>query len=171
MAWDESKLRPMPKRFWAKVSKGSSCWLWCGGRSSTGYGIIGFPRKGGSVSTHRYIWELTYGPIPQGMFVCHSCDVRNCVNPEHLFLGTAKDNIHDAITKGRIDPRRIGSLGPRLKGADHKMAKLSADDVRAIRRLRQLCPPVSYRHISCLFPVTPTQACRITLRKSWSSIA
>ena len=50
---------------------------------------------------HRQAWVQNFGPIPKGMYVCHTCDVRNCINPEHLFLGTQSDNIRDMATKGR----------------------------------------------------------------------
>lgn len=56
----------------------------------------------GTIYAHRFAWELAYGPIPHGMFVCHSCDVPGCVNPGHLFLGTHSDNMRDASAKGRL---------------------------------------------------------------------
>ncbi|HBR21586.1 MAG TPA: hypothetical protein DD713_03315 [Nitrospiraceae bacterium] len=59
---------------------------------------------------HRFMYELCIGPIPEGMLVCHTCDIERCGNPEHLFLGTHKDNTQDAINKGRFDPRRLGNL-------------------------------------------------------------
>jgi len=76
----------------------SGCWIWlCD--SSRGYGRI--EHNGRRIGAHRYSWMLHNGPIPDGMCVCHRCDVPACVNPAHLFLGTHKDNIHDMIKKGR----------------------------------------------------------------------
>ncbi len=57
--------------------------------------------KGKSIGLHRYVFEQVYGPIPKGIYVCHSCDNNKCINPEHLFLGTAKDNQQDALSKGK----------------------------------------------------------------------
>lgn len=76
----------------------SGCWLWFGAEGS-GYGRVGF--KGNLLLTHRVSWELTNGPIPDGLWVLHKCDVRCCVNPDHLFLGTPKDNMQDKLRKGR----------------------------------------------------------------------
>lgn len=78
----------------------SGCWLWVGGTNGKGYGqlwIDGEP----SIMAHRLSWELHNGPIPKGMLVCHKCDTPPCVNPDHLFIGTDKDNIQDCIKKGR----------------------------------------------------------------------
>lgn len=79
----------------------SGCWLWTGRYGNNGYGTFGGGRKGERTGAHRLVWEITNGPIPDGLFVLHRCDVRGCVNPEHLFLGTAKDNTQDMMAKGR----------------------------------------------------------------------
>lgn len=91
-------------RFWAKVQKGDGCWLWTGGVART-YGQFSLPRNGGKarvIKAHRFSWELENGrAIPPGMHVMHSCDVRLCVNPAHLSIGTHTDNVRDMVRKGR----------------------------------------------------------------------
>ena len=77
----------------------SDCWLWLGSVTSRGYGNIGV--EGKTKSVHRVYWEALNGPAPEDMFVCHTCDVPICVNPEHLFLGTRLDNTQDMVNKGR----------------------------------------------------------------------
>lgn len=77
------------------------CWLWTGATFKTGYGFIVKREDQSKTLAHRWAWELLRGPIPAGMFLCHKCDVRNCVNPDHLFVGTQQDNVNDMWKKGR----------------------------------------------------------------------
>ena len=102
--------RTPTERFWAKVDKygpvhpvlGTACWLWLGA-TSVGYGTFTIHTQPTRLvgSTHRFSWEIANGLIPNGLFVLHRCDVRHCVNPNHLFLGTAGDNARDMARKGR----------------------------------------------------------------------
>src|ERR1700756_2891954 len=90
-------------RFWAKVAKGPGCWEWQGKRHYKGYGHFTVRGQGRrrTLKAHRVSWELANGPIPEGLHVLHSCDNPPCVNPDHLFLGTDMDNVHDRDAKGR----------------------------------------------------------------------
>lgn len=103
----------------------TGCWLWEGGAQQHGYGK--FTVKGKPRWAHRVAWELYKGPIPKGLSVLHKCDVPACVNPDHLFLGTAKDNVHDAIAK-----KRMNYFLNRKRGEDNGNSKLTKEKVLAI---------------------------------------
>jgi hypothetical protein len=117
---------PVEARFWPKVRKTATCWLWTGSEKHNGYGQIFF--DGGPKRVHRISWVIHFGKIPKGKWVLHRCDNRCCVNPEHLFLGTAEDNTADMMSKNRCS--RIGR-----KGEDNPSAKLSDKDIESIRIL------------------------------------
>ena len=94
------KERLLEKRF---IENETGCWLWTGYLNHLGYGKIGTGPRGSKILyVHRASWEIFKGPIPKELFVLHKCDVPRCFNPDHLFLGTQKQNIEDCIAKGRF---------------------------------------------------------------------
>ena len=92
---------PWKPRFLKYIKKTPTCWLWIASKDNGGYGTLG--RDGKLEKAHRLSWEFYNGLIPKGMNVLHKCDVRDCVNPEHLWLGTQFDNMQDAVKKGRMN--------------------------------------------------------------------
>jgi HNH endonuclease len=92
---------PLAARFWSKVLRTDGCWPWIAHVHKWGYGQFTYTH-GRTRLAHRVAWELTYGPIPDGLFVCHRCDNPACCRPDHLFLGTAADNMADRDRKGRV---------------------------------------------------------------------
>jgi HNH endonuclease len=103
-----------------------TCWLWKAGRAANGYGHSStLP----GVLVHRAVYAAVFGPVPDGYLVCHTCDVRNCANPHHLFAGSAQDNVDDMHAKGRWRP------GDRRAGEDHWARKVKAPMREQIRLL------------------------------------
>lgn len=115
----------MGDRFWSKVDKTETCWLWTGGLTKDGYGRFWYH---GNRSAHRVIFELLFGTIAPTLNVCHHCDVRRCVRPDHLFVGTQSDNIKDCWAKGR----QSFNAQP-MRGSRNGNHSLTEDQVREIR--------------------------------------
>lgn len=137
-----------PERFWSKVAVGevSECWEWLASKS-LGYGR--FSIHGKMWQAHRVAWTLTFGPIPEGLHVCHHCDNKGCCNPYHLFLGTDLDNIQDSARKGRM------------------AKKLSIEDVREIRELLEE-DNLLLREIAALFGVRGVAIGKIKSGYTWA---
>lgn len=97
-------------RLWWRVSNRDDpykCWEWSGATIKGGYGVLTF--KSVPYYTHIVAWEVTFGPVPKGLKVLHTCDNPPCCNPDHLFIGTQKDNMQDASEKGRLKGRQSKS--------------------------------------------------------------
>ena len=97
-----TKRVPLADRLWSRVVKTDTCWLYGGKEYGNKYAHISEGGRGGKMlSAHRVSYEQHHGPVPRGKFVCHKCDVKNCVNPDHLYAGTHEDNNRDRVERGR----------------------------------------------------------------------
>ena len=149
------------ERFLEKIEKTDSCWLWTG-KPAPGVGYGRFKIKAVTHYAHRLAYDYFVGPIPEddsyhGICVCHKCDVRLCVNPEHLFLGTAQDNMLDKMSKDR---HRCPA------GEMHGRATLTWGEVSEIRKLR--LQGVLLREISARFGVSPPTISMICNGRLWA---
>lgn len=136
----------------------SGCHIWTGGLNAQGYGMIRMGAK--HRRAHRLAWEAANGPIPEGLGLMHSCDVRCCVNPNHLTPAAQADNLKDMFAKGR------GRI-PDVKGERQGSAKLTADDVRKIRAMDGSVPR---KKIAAIFNVDVSNVGLICRRKAWAHV-
>ncbi len=141
-------------RLLAKTDRSGECWLWTGAvnRGAGGYGW--FAMQGGQTLAHRASWLLHNGPIAPGLHVLHRCDVRLCVNPAHLFLGTNADNVADKVAKGRT-----------ARGESHA-TRLAPSDIREIRAATG-----TIRQIGARFGVAYSHVARIRRGEIWRSVS
>lgn len=163
------------RRFWSHVDIQTplECWHWDRGRDFDGYGKFAF--KGTTLRAHRVSYYLHYGVDPLDLLVCHRCDNPRCVNPYHLFLGTASDNIQDAFDKGRLIvpagdehwTRAHPEYHPR--GEQVGGAKLTTADVIEIRRLYTV-ERIKQGDIAKRFGVTRECISAIIRGKNWTHI-
>lgn len=173
--------------FWSRVDRRGpdECWEWTASRYPTGYGYITI---GGKKSyAHRVAYELTHGPIPGGLHICHRCDNPPCCNPAHLFAGTAKDNMQDRDRKGRsgrhTHPEAYALIGQKTaiklrgrkrgyhenaRGEDHGSAKLTEDKVRELRYLAR--QGWTGRQLSRHFGIAASTANDIIRRRTWRHV-
>jgi hypothetical protein len=162
------KIIPATDRFWALVDRGgpihpllgTRCWLWTGFIAPSGYGH--FRLRGRARMTNRAVYELATGhPPPPGFDVCHRCDVRHCVRwPDHLFLGTRRENVHDMIKKGR---------DRKARGEQVYTAKLTANDVRLIRA-DYAAGLHTTTELGRHFSVSQNSICSAIKRRTWKHV-
>lgn len=147
------------ERFWSHVIKlsetNSGCWIWTGTLNQEGYGVFSVDSL--PVRAHRYSWQLANShhistPL---LFVCHKCDVRACVNPDHLFLGESYENTQDMVNKGR-----------QALGEKHGKARLTEEDIPMIRQ-----SPLTNSELANQFGVTRQAINRIRKRLNWKQVA
>lgn len=156
----------LAERFWRYVKKSDGCWEWIGALNDAGYGILGIGgRSKGSIRAHRLSWMFAHRrrAIPKGMQICHHCDNRKCVRPDHLFMGTNADNVRDMWKKGR------GSPPPIHRGEKNSRTKLKPKEVREIRRLAK--QGESFPQIARQFRIGLSSVHRIAKRQTWSHLS
>jgi hypothetical protein len=146
------------ERFMEKVDIGE-CWLWTASKYHHGYGCFHF--RGRMWQAHRVAWILYESEIPDGLYVLHRCNVKSCVRPSHLYLGSQDDNMKDAVRAGVMKGRRVP------QGSEHGMSKLSDADVLEIRRRHPSTPATE---LAREFDVSWGMIYRILRRSSWKHI-
>lgn len=156
------KIRELPSitsatedRFWTHVTRGNGCWTW-GGPSDRGYGTFGIGTT--MWRAHRIAYELTYGRLPKGSVLLHTCDNPTCVNPFHLQPGTQAENLEDCRRKGRA----------KYVGEENGMSKIDEEDVEYIRA--QLAAGRYQKDIATTLGVSQTLISQIGLGKKWAHV-
>lgn len=151
-------LRKSPEQVIAENVTGgapSECWLWTGRKDKSGYGRV--QRKGPYTYAHRIAWTIANGPVPDGMDVLHHCDVRNCCNPAHLWLGTHEDNMKDMHRKGRgstkLKPEQVREIRQALAGITGKKV-----------------PSGTYQRLAAKYGVTDKQIWTIRTGRQWTDV-
>ena len=147
------------KRFWAKVNIGEEkdCWEWQGAYFVDGYGQF-YLTSSVKIRSNRMAWTLANGLIPKGLCVLHLCNNRKCVNPKHLYVGTRTDNAHDRLISGNAP-----------KGEDHKLSKLTEQDVIEIRE-KYIPRKYSQYKLAQEYGVTRTAIEQITTGRNWKHL-
>jgi hypothetical protein len=171
-------------KFWARVNKAgptmpgmiTPCWLWAGANDGDGYGSFWAKKH---IKAHRASWMIANGPLHRGeghhgTCVCHRCDNRSCVNPDHLFLGSHAENMADRERKGRNKPQRGDANGSRLhperlpRGETQHLSKLTAARVIEIRSL--YATGITLAELGARFGVHFATISKVILRKTWKHI-
>lgn len=150
------KCRNTPEKFWSKVNicGADKCWFWLASKDKDGYGY--FRYNGKNDKAHRVSWIIINGPIPDGLCVLHKCDNPGCVNYNHLFIGTTKDNVVDMFNKGRAN---------KVKGEKHGGSKLTEAQVIQIREDSR-----THEKIAKTYNVYRTVITKIKNRQIWKHV-
>lgn len=148
------KIKTAEERFWNSINKTKECWLWIGARAKNGYGRL-YIHPDKQVSAHVFSYILHKGKIDSGLCVCHTCDVKSCVNPDHLWLGTSSDNIADKVKKGR-----------QTMGETQWFSKLKKNQVWEIRKM-YLTGQYTHRELGKLFSISENNIGDIVRNKTW----
>jgi hypothetical protein len=156
-------------RFWSKVDKSpghgprGDCWIWTAAKSTHGYGVFGVPEYG-TFLAHRFSMLVENGGLPANLMVCHTCDNPPCVNPSHLFMGTASDNFRDCIKKGRHKGN-----SSKISGDKHWRSKLTNEQVIEMRTLYKPTG-CGYVEIGKKYGISGEHVSLILRGKTWKSI-
>lgn len=155
--------RPVWDRFWEKVDRSGPCWVWTGFRDARGYGkFAAAGSRAAPVSAHRLAWLYANNEmIGRPYVVRHKCDNPPCCNPDHLEIGTQHDNSRDMLERGRQNNNPV-------RGEAHGCARLTEDDVRAIRARR--ASGETQKSIAESFGVDPSTVGLIVRRQHWSHV-
>lgn len=154
-------MRTIQKRFEEKFvrGRGDECWEWIAHKNNDGYGCFGFDGK--VEGAHRIAYQLYVGEIPEGLCVCHRCDNPSCVRPDHLFLGTQADNMHDRDNKGR-------GVFPDNSGENQWRSKFTNENVKTIRILH--ANGARNVDLAKQFGGSPQNISRIVCGRRWTKI-
>jgi HNH endonuclease len=144
-----------PDAFWARVIKTEMCWPRPFDLNADGYGRVSVGHPAHRVLAHRHAFELSFGPIPEGMDVCHRCDNPPCVRPDHLFLGSHADNLADMRAKDR-----------QVRGERHGMVKMSTELAREAKR--RLAAGEPRRQVADALGLTGSSVAHIANGESWT---
>lgn len=156
-------LREKIKNFWGKVDQSSTCWEWKGPKAKNGYGTFsGLYRVFKTTWAHRLAYLITRGPIPPGLEILHSCDHRSCVNPDHLSLGTRKENMRQASERGKL------FHWTRPRGESNLSSKLTEMQVKQVIKLSS--EGYSKNQICKEFNISRCTVHRLTKGKSWKHL-
>lgn len=157
--WKRGKRKSIAERWQKHTLRGEGCWGWTGYRDPKGYGRMGGTEPHTTILVHRASWEIHFGPIPAGLDVLHRCDNPPCSRPDHLFLGTAADNMRDASVKNRT-----------TKGERGHCAKLTAGQVLAIRT-RYAAGGISHQALADAYGVARESVSELIRRETWKHLS
>jgi hypothetical protein len=174
----ESEFTDPVTAYWTCVNTtpdANGCWLWRRTITAGGYGVVALS-GGRQIFAHRISYEIHHGPITKGMDICHRCDVRQCSNPAHLFMGTRQQNVDDAKSKGRLSAqtatlKRLWATKwcVTKRGENNTSCKLTEDKVLEMRRLYKK-GVFGFKKLSEMFGISHGVAQRVIARKTWTHI-